>query len=88
MTPGDARREYKYGAEARQVLNDAEDDLRNWELHLDDEHVANTTNTGAVGRGSTVHSSIATGAPADEDEAFASAAEDKESHIGQASSAH
>lgn len=31
MTPGDARRAYENGAAARQVLNDAEDDLRTWE---------------------------------------------------------
>ncbi|KAF3016199.1 hypothetical protein E8E14_011093 [Neopestalotiopsis sp. 37M] len=37
MTPGDAQREYKSGSEARQILNDAEDDLRNWEPHPDNE---------------------------------------------------
>ncbi|ETS87285.1 hypothetical protein PFICI_01113 [Pestalotiopsis fici W106-1] len=37
MTPGDAQREYQSGSEARQILNDAEDDLRNWEPHPNDE---------------------------------------------------
>ena len=35
MTPGDARRAYENGAAARQVLNDAEDDLRTWEKNAD-----------------------------------------------------
>ncbi|KAI1873126.1 uncharacterized protein JN550_003379 [Neoarthrinium moseri] len=39
VTPGDARTEYRHGGEARQILNDAEDDLRNWRLTLDDEPV-------------------------------------------------
>lgn len=37
MTPGDGQREYTRGSEARQILNDAEDDLRNWQLNLNDE---------------------------------------------------
>ncbi|KAI0146659.1 Eisosome component PIL1-domain-containing protein [Pestalotiopsis sp. NC0098] len=36
MTPGDAQREYSNGGEARQILNDAEDDLRNWEPSHDE----------------------------------------------------
>ncbi|KAI4598428.1 hypothetical protein KJ359_002838 [Pestalotiopsis sp. 9143b] len=36
MTPGDAQREYNSGSEARQILNDAEDDLRNWEPSHDE----------------------------------------------------
>jgi len=31
MTPGDPRRLYENGSAARQVLNDAEDDLKSWE---------------------------------------------------------
>ncbi|KAI0837745.1 Eisosome component PIL1-domain-containing protein [Hypoxylon sp. FL0890] len=31
VTPGDARRPYENGSAARQVLNDAEDDLKSWE---------------------------------------------------------
>ncbi|KAI1436778.1 Eisosome component PIL1/LSP1 [Xylaria sp. CBS 124048] len=33
MTPGDARRMYGNGCAARQVLNDAEDDLKAWEMN-------------------------------------------------------
>ena len=36
VTPGDARRTYTHGAQARQVLNDAEEDLKNWVLQLDE----------------------------------------------------
>jgi hypothetical protein len=73
MTPGDNKREYKHGSDARQILNDAEDDLRKWEPTLDDQLV---TNTGTVGGNSTAGSSIMTGAQAADDEAFASAPED------------
>ncbi|SPO00801.1 related to meiotic expression up-regulated protein 14 [Cephalotrichum gorgonifer] len=31
MIPGDARPAYEHGSQARQVLNDAEDDLRDWQ---------------------------------------------------------
>jgi len=31
VVPGDARPAYSYGAQARQILNDAEDDLRDWQ---------------------------------------------------------
>ncbi|KAI0185353.1 Eisosome component PIL1-domain-containing protein [Xylaria flabelliformis] len=33
MTPGDAHRAYENGPAARQVLNDAEDDLKSWETN-------------------------------------------------------
>lgn len=33
MTPGDARKAYENGSAARQVLNDAEDDLKTWEAN-------------------------------------------------------
>ena len=36
VTPGDARRAYTHGAQARQVLHDAEEDLKNWVLQLDE----------------------------------------------------
>ncbi|KAI2636125.1 Eisosome component PIL1-domain-containing protein [Xylaria nigripes] len=36
ITPGDARRIYRDGAAARQVLNDAEDDLKTWEANHED----------------------------------------------------
>ena len=30
LVPGDGRAPYEHGSQARQVLNDAEDDLRDW----------------------------------------------------------
>ncbi|KAI2473673.1 putative sphingolipid long chain base-responsive protein [Annulohypoxylon bovei var. microspora] len=38
VTPGDARRAYENGAAARQVLNDAEDDLKAWEKNADEHY--------------------------------------------------
>ncbi|KAI0135075.1 putative sphingolipid long chain base-responsive protein [Daldinia grandis] len=35
VTPGDARHTYENGSAARQVLNDAEDDLKSWERNID-----------------------------------------------------
>ncbi len=32
--PGDTRAGYEHAAQARQILNDAEDDLRNWRLEV------------------------------------------------------
>lgn len=34
--PGDVRAPFEYAPQARQVLNDAEDDLKDWRLELDD----------------------------------------------------
>ncbi|RYP41677.1 hypothetical protein DL767_000882 [Monosporascus sp. MG133] len=39
VTPGDRRRSYTHGAQARQILNDAEEDLKNWVLRLDEAAV-------------------------------------------------
>jgi hypothetical protein len=36
ITPGDARRVYENGNAARQILNDAEDDLKSWEKNHQD----------------------------------------------------
>lgn len=36
VIPGDQRNPYPYAAEARQILNDAEDDLRDWQPDLED----------------------------------------------------
>ena len=36
VVPGDVRAPFEYGAQARQVMNDAEDDLKDWQLELDD----------------------------------------------------
>ncbi|KAK1754847.1 Eisosome component PIL1/LSP1 [Echria macrotheca] len=43
VVPGDERTPYRHGAQARQILNDAEDDLREWRMPSgllggDDEH--------------------------------------------------
>jgi len=45
VVPGDARAPFEYGPQARQVLNDAEDDLKDWQLELDD--LPQIDNTGA-----------------------------------------
>ncbi|KAK2611384.1 hypothetical protein N8I77_004724 [Diaporthe amygdali] len=39
VTPGDDRQPYDHGAQARQILNDAEDDLREWQPDPEDQHV-------------------------------------------------
>lgn len=39
VTPGDARRTYTHAAQGRQILNDAEDDLKSWVLQLDEATV-------------------------------------------------
>ncbi|KAI1128923.1 Eisosome component PIL1-domain-containing protein [Nemania abortiva] len=41
MTPGDTRRVYEQGSAARQVLNDAEDDLKTWEMNRRDDSGGN-----------------------------------------------
>jgi len=35
MVPGDQRPAYEHGSQARQILNDAEDDLRDWRPEVD-----------------------------------------------------
>lgn len=49
VVPGDARPVYHHGAQARRILNDAEDDLRDWSPALQDDDAAivraNATNT-------------------------------------------
>lgn len=40
VVPGDVRPQFEHGAQARQVLNDAEEDLRDWRLEVDDVHIA------------------------------------------------
>ncbi|KAI1299130.1 Eisosome component PIL1-domain-containing protein [Xylaria venustula] len=39
VTPGDPRKAYEHGGAARQVLNDAEDDLKSWEKNRDSEFI-------------------------------------------------
>jgi len=42
VTPGDDGHSYQEGSAARQILNDAEDDLRKWEPDLEAEPVSST----------------------------------------------
>lgn len=55
ITPGDARRVYEQGGAARQVLNDAEDDLKTWETNRGQDLVGNEATefgtSGGVPRG-------------------------------------
>lgn len=47
VVPGDLHPPFAGGEDARQVLNDAEDDLRNYELHVEPIH----SNAGNLGTG-------------------------------------
>jgi len=47
IVPGDTHPAYEGVEQARQVLNDAEDELRNWQPHLEPIH----SNAGALGAG-------------------------------------
>ncbi|KAH6648593.1 Eisosome component PIL1-domain-containing protein [Truncatella angustata] len=60
MTPGDGQRAYKRGGEARQILNDAEDDLRKWEPDFGGESYHDAQDSVEYA-GRTPESSIATG---------------------------
>lgn len=42
VTPGDGGHSYQEASAARQILNDAEDDLRKWEPDLEAEPVSST----------------------------------------------
>lgn len=39
MVPGDERQPYTHSAQARQILNDAEDDLRDWQPEPEDQQL-------------------------------------------------
>lgn len=39
VVPGDERQPYTHGAQARQILNDAEDDLRDWQPEPEDQQL-------------------------------------------------
>ncbi|KAL1865523.1 hypothetical protein Daus18300_007168 [Diaporthe australafricana] len=39
VVPGDDRQPYTHSAQARQILNDAEDDLRDWQPEPEDQHL-------------------------------------------------
>lgn len=41
VIPGDTRPQFENGNQARQILNDAEEDLRDWRLEADDVPVSN-----------------------------------------------
>ncbi|KAK5624719.1 hypothetical protein RRF57_000435 [Xylaria bambusicola] len=51
VTPGDVRREYEHGSAARQVLNDAEDDLRSWEKNRENAYKGHEAADFGTGRG-------------------------------------
>ncbi|GAW14292.1 hypothetical protein ANO14919_036930 [Xylariales sp. No.14919] len=92
ITPGDARKVYDQGGAARQVLNDAEDDLKSWEINKENGFIGNeatgisaSSGISRGGEGST--KSSATGTLTDQtlktgDEEFASASSSP-SHDGQ-----
>ena len=61
ITPGDVRQGYDGAGAARQVLNDAEDDLRKWEPELDTEPVMRPTDSGEHLDNSNLDPSVATG---------------------------
>lgn len=52
MVPGDVRPAYEGGAQARQILNDAEDDLRDWQPDVEEssqeEKLAHKTSRGSA----------------------------------------
>lgn len=48
VVPGDTRTAYEHGSQARQILNDAEDDLRDWQPEGEE-----FSEVGAVGAGTT-----------------------------------
>lgn len=75
ITPGDTRRVYEQGGAARQILNDAEDDLKSWEANWGQDLVRNeatgfgTGTSGGVprgGEGEVSAKSHATGTSTDE----------------------
>ena len=47
MVPGDTRIPYEHGAQARQILSDAEDDIRDWQPEIDqfEEHPVEDSHT-------------------------------------------
>lgn len=42
VVPGDERQPYTHGAQARQILNDAEDDLRDWQPEPEDQQLGSS----------------------------------------------
>ncbi|ESZ99142.1 hypothetical protein SBOR_0463 [Sclerotinia borealis F-4128] len=48
IVPGNTRPAFEHGEQARQILNDAEDDLRDWQLELEDVQSHDNLDLGAV----------------------------------------
>ncbi|QSZ33610.1 hypothetical protein DSL72_005178 [Monilinia vaccinii-corymbosi] len=48
IVPGNTRPAFEHAEQARQILNDAEDDLRDWQLDLEDVHSKIDLHSGAV----------------------------------------
>ncbi|KAI1430053.1 Eisosome component PIL1-domain-containing protein [Xylaria sp. FL1777] len=51
VTPGDPRKVYEQGSAARQVLNDAEDDLKSWERNREHEFIGHEATDLGTDRG-------------------------------------
>ncbi|TGJ85920.1 hypothetical protein E0Z10_g2893 [Xylaria hypoxylon] len=51
VTPGDAHKAYNHGGAARQVLNDAEDDLKSWETNRENEYIGSEATDLGAGSG-------------------------------------
>lgn len=66
VVPGDSRSAYPYAAQARQILNDAEDDLREWQPDLGDDDVETTTRANGNGHQQHHASTGSVGASADD----------------------
>lgn len=56
VVPGDSRPSYIHGAQARQILNDVEDDLRDWQPDADSFDSQQIHGGAQFGRGGTQHS--------------------------------
>jgi len=48
IVPGNTRPAFEHAEQARQILNDAEDDLRDWQLDLEDVHSQSAPDSGAI----------------------------------------
>lgn len=60
VIPGDTRPQFENGNQARQILNDAEEDLRDWRLEADDVPISNQLDSNlmpASGRGAVTDTS-------------------------------
>ncbi|KIH88367.1 sphingolipid long chain base-responsive protein [Sporothrix brasiliensis 5110] len=48
VVPGDSRAAYQYSGQARQILNDAEDDLREWQPEINDDEAETNGHEGNI----------------------------------------